>query len=45
MLENKIGYKKKRIKSHEIKVYLDAEYDPGIKQGGLSITEQMEYLG
>jgi len=45
MLENKIGNKKKKIKSHEIRVYLDAEYDPGIKAGGLSITEQMEYLG
>lgn len=44
MLEDRIGHKKKRIKSNEIKVYLDAEYDPGIKPGGLSVTEQMEYL-
>jgi len=44
-LENKIGHKKKKIKSNEIRVFLDAEYDPGIKQGGLSKTEQMEYLG
>ena len=44
MLENKIGCKKKKIKSHEIRVFHDAEYDPGIKTGGLSITEQMEYL-
>ena len=43
MLENKTGNKKKKIRSHEIKVYHDAEYDPGIKPGGLSITEQMEY--
>ena len=42
MLENKILHKKKKIKSHEIKVYLDAEYDPGIKIGGLSITEQRD---
>ena len=45
MLENKIGNKKKKIKSNEIRVFLDAEYDPGIKHGGLSVTEQMEYLG
>ena len=42
MLEDKIGRKKKKIKSHEIKVYLDAEYGPGIKPGGLSITEQRD---
>jgi len=36
MLENKIRHKKKRIKSHEIRVFLDAEYDPGIKEGGFS---------
>lgn len=40
MLENKIGNKKKKIKSHEIKVYLDAEYDLGIKVGGLSIKKK-----
>jgi len=44
MLENKIGNKKKKIKGHEIRVFLDAEYDLGIKHEGLSITEQMEYL-
>jgi len=43
MLEDRIGHKKKRIKKHEIKVYLDAEYDPEIKPGGLSITEQMDH--
>ena len=42
MLKNKILHKKKKIKSNEIKVYLDAEYDPGIKIGGLSITEQRD---
>ena len=42
MLENKIGHKKRKTKSHEIKVYLDAEYDPGIKAGGLSVTEQRD---
>ena len=35
MLENKIDNKKKEIKSREIKVYLDVEYDPGIKPGTL----------
>ena len=45
MLEDRIRRKKKKVKSHEIRVFLDAEYDPGIKPGGLSITEQMEYLG
>jgi hypothetical protein len=42
MLENKIGHKKTKIKSHNIRVFLDAEYDPGIKPGGLSITEQRD---
>ena len=36
MLEDNIGHKKKSIKSRETKVYLDAEYDPGIKPRGLS---------
>jgi hypothetical protein len=45
MLEGKIGYKKKRIKIHEIRVYFEPECDPGIKPGGLAVTEQMEYLG
>jgi len=44
MLENKIGSLKKKIKSHEIRVFLDVEYDPAIKHEGLSVTEQMEYL-
>ena len=43
MLEDKIGHKKQRIKSHEIKVYLDAEYDPGIKTGGLINSDSVEY--
>ena len=43
MLEDKIRHQKKRIKSHEIRVFLDAEYDPGIKVGGLSVTEQMDH--
>jgi len=38
MLEDKFGHKKKKIKSHEIRVFLDEEYDPGIKAGGLSLT-------
>ena len=43
MLEDKIGHKKKKIKSHEIKVFLDAEYDPGIKMGGLINSDSVEY--
>lgn len=42
MLENKIDHEKKKVKSYEIRVFLDAEYDPGIKTGGLSITEQRD---
>jgi len=42
MLEDKIKHKKKKIESNEIKVFLDAEYDPGIKAGGLSVTEQRD---
>jgi len=42
MLEDKIGRKKKKIKGHEIRIFFDAEYDPGIKTGGLSITEQRD---
>ena len=45
MLEDKRKAQKKNIKNHEIRVFLDAEYDPGIEPRGLSITEQMDYLG
>ena len=43
MLEDRIGHKKQRIKSHEIRVFLDAEYDPGIKTGGLINSGNVEY--
>jgi len=43
MLEDTIGHKKKKIKGHEIKVFLDAEYDPGIKTGGLINSDNVEY--
>ena len=43
MLEDKIGHKKKSFKSHEIRVFLDAEYDPGIKAGGLINSANVEY--
>ena len=43
MLEDKLGHQKKRIESYEIRVFFDAEYDPGIKVGGLSVTEQMDH--
>jgi len=39
MLEDKIGSQKKKIISHEIRVFLDAEFDPGIKPEGWSATE------
>ena len=42
MLEDKIRHQKKRIESDEIRVFLDAEYDPGIKTGGLSISEHRD---
>jgi hypothetical protein len=45
MLEDKLGHQKKRIESYEIRVFFDAEYDPGIKPGGLSATEQMDHSG
>ena len=45
MLEDKIGHQKKRIESHEIRVFLDAEYDPGIKTGGLSVAEKIDHSG
>jgi len=45
MLEDKIRHKKKKIKSHEIKVFLDAEYDPGIKAGGFAVERNNEYVG
>jgi len=46
MLEDKIRHQKKRIESYEIRVFLDPmEYDPGIKVGGLSVTEQMDHSG
>jgi len=43
MLEDKIGHYKKKIESHEIRVFFDAEYDPGIKVGGLSVERSEEY--
>jgi hypothetical protein len=42
MLEDKLGHQKKRIESYEIRVFFDAEYDPGIKTGGLAVTEQRD---
>jgi len=42
MLDDRIGHKKKKIKSNEIKVFPHAEYGPGIKTGGLAISEQMD---
>ena len=46
MLEDKIGHQKKRIESHEIRVFLDPmEYDPGIKAGGLSVAEKIDHSG
>ena len=43
MLEDKMEHKKQRIKSREIRVFLDAEYDPGIKTGGLINSDSVEY--
>ena len=44
MLEDKIGHQKKRIESHEIRVRLDPiEYDVGIKVGGFSFRENVDY--
>ncbi len=46
MLEDKIGHQGEEIESNEIRVRLDPiEYDPGIKTGGLAITEQMDHSG
>jgi hypothetical protein len=46
MLEDKIGHQGEEIESNEIRVRLDPiEYDVGIKVGGLSVTEPIEYLG
>ena len=43
MLEDKIGHQKQRTESYEIRVFLDPmEYDPGIKVGGLAVTEQRD---
>ena len=44
MLEDKIRHKKNRIKSHEIRVYLGPEYDPGIKAGALLISKNENHL-
>jgi len=44
VLEDKIGHSEKRIKGHEIKVRLDPiEYDVGIKTGGFSFRENVDY--
>ena len=43
MLEDTIRHKKKRIKNHEIRFFLDEEYDPGIKTGGLINSDNVEY--
>jgi len=46
MLEDKIGHQRKNIENNELRVRLDPiEYDVGIKVGGLSVTEPIEYLG
>ena len=43
MLEDKLGHQKKRIESYEIRVFFDAEYDPGIKAGRFSLRENADY--
>jgi len=44
MLEDKIEHSEKRIKGHEIRVRLDPiEYDVGIKAGGFSLRENVDY--
>jgi len=44
MLEDKLGHQGEGIESNEIRVRLDPiEYDVGIKVGGLSFRENVDY--